>query len=196
MTLKGGSSHACAACKFQRRKCSSECLLAQFFPSENPKLFHNAHKLFGVRNIVKIIKPLNNFQRLEAMTSIIFESNVREEFPVHGCYGVIRRLESQICLAEEELNSLQAKLAFFRQNQNDSLSQLQLGMVNLGLPDNEIPKLPFETDQVYPIDFSSEYPCLPNQSSKFLIDIKPFTSTQQKVVMKTMSFSIRYRSRS
>ncbi|CAL1406364.1 unnamed protein product [Linum trigynum] len=47
MTLKGGTSHACAACKYQRRKCTSECQLAPYFPSNKSEMFRNAHKLFG-----------------------------------------------------------------------------------------------------------------------------------------------------
>ncbi|RVW35523.1 LOB domain-containing protein 27 [Vitis vinifera] len=45
MTLKGGTSQACAACKYQRRKCSSECPLAPYFPPDQPKMFANAHRL-------------------------------------------------------------------------------------------------------------------------------------------------------
>ncbi|GFZ03659.1 LOB domain-containing protein 27 [Actinidia rufa] len=103
MTLKGGTSQACAACKYQRRRCSSECPLAPYFPPDQPKMFQNAHKLFGVSNILKILKQLNTVQKMEAMRSIIYQANIRDRFPVHGCCWVMSQLQYQIQQAEEEL---------------------------------------------------------------------------------------------
>ncbi|KAE8672560.1 hypothetical protein F3Y22_tig00111837pilonHSYRG00296 [Hibiscus syriacus] len=37
MTLKGGATSACTACKYQRRKCIPECLLAPYFPADQTK---------------------------------------------------------------------------------------------------------------------------------------------------------------
>ncbi|GAV66723.1 DUF260 domain-containing protein [Cephalotus follicularis] len=136
MTLKGGSSHACAACKYQRRKCSSECPLAPYFPSHQPKMFQNAHKLFGVSNILKILKNLDANQKGEAMKSIIYEANMRERFPVHGCLWVIRQLQYQIWQEEEELQAVLDQLEMCRQHHqhqvslitDDLPSMLELGM--------------------------------------------------------------------
>ncbi|XP_052182288.1 LOB domain-containing protein 27-like [Diospyros lotus] len=137
MTLKGGTSQACAACKYQRRRCSSECPLAPYFPPDQPKMFQNAHRLFGVSNIRKILEHIDPSQKMEAMRSIICQANIRERFPVHGCCYVIRQLEYLIHLAEEELHAVHAQLAIYRQNNqqheiscspNESTSKLQLGM--------------------------------------------------------------------
>ncbi|CAI9112381.1 OLC1v1012829C1 [Oldenlandia corymbosa var. corymbosa] len=135
MTLKGGTSQACAACKYQRRRCTPDCALAPYFPADQPKTFQNAHRLFGVSNILKILKPLDASQKLIAMKSIIYQANIRDKYPVHGCLGIIEQLCYQIRVAEEELQAVHAQLAFCRQQQqqeisvvNDSLSQLQLGM--------------------------------------------------------------------
>ncbi|XP_057459713.1 LOB domain-containing protein 27-like [Actinidia eriantha] len=139
MTLKGGTSQACAACKYQRRRCSSECPLAPYFPPDQPKMFQNAHKLFGVSNILKILKQLNTVQKMEAMRSIIYQANIRDRFPVHGCCWVMSQLQYQIQQAEEELYAVLTQIAFFQQqkqqqqqqeinnnnNVNDSASQLQ-----------------------------------------------------------------------
>ncbi|PSS07863.1 LOB domain-containing protein [Actinidia chinensis var. chinensis] len=139
MTLKGGTSQACAACKYQRRRCSPECPLAPYFPPDQPKMFQNAHKLFGVSNILKILKQLNTVQKMEAMRSIIYQANIRDRFPVHGCCWVMSQLQYQIQQAEEELYAVLAQIAFFQQqkqqqqqqeinnnnNVNDSASQLQ-----------------------------------------------------------------------
>lgn len=134
MTLKGGTSQACAACKYQRRKCTSECALAPYFPADQPKMFQNAHRLFGVRNISKILEELDPSQKMEAMRSIIYQANIRDRFPVHGCLGVIVQIQYQIRQLEEELHAVHAQLALCRQHDmssapNDtSQLQLQLGM--------------------------------------------------------------------
>ncbi|KAE9602592.1 hypothetical protein Lal_00050154 [Lupinus albus] len=136
MTLKGGTTQACAACKYQRRKCTSECLLAPFFPADQPKVFLNVHKLFGVSNIVKILKILEPSQKKIAMDSIIIQSNYRDKYPVHGCWEEICRLQHQIWLAEDELQTIYQQLEMCRQQQQgltmpdymNVASQLEFGI--------------------------------------------------------------------
>ncbi|KAL3513226.1 hypothetical protein ACH5RR_025943 [Cinchona calisaya] len=136
MTLKGGTSQACAACKYQRRRCTADCPLAPYFPADQPKMFQNAHRLFGVSNILKILKQLDPSQKVVAMKSIIYQSNIRDKYPVYGCLGTIQYLCYEIQLAEEQLQAIHDQLAFYRQHQPqdlsvapvDSLSPLQLGM--------------------------------------------------------------------
>ncbi|XP_022735891.1 LOB domain-containing protein 27-like [Durio zibethinus] len=158
MTLKGGTTSACAACKYQRRKCIPECLLAPYFPSDQTKVFQNAHKLFGVSNIVKILRSLDPAQHAEAMRSIKYQANVRDRFPVHGCLGVIRQLYYQIQLLEEEFYAVLAQLEMYRQHHHqqhqissmpdDVPSQLELGMAppTNALPlFNQVPHQPYTT---------------------------------------------------
>uniref|UniRef100_A0A6N2KRY7 LOB domain-containing protein n=1 Tax=Salix viminalis TaxID=40686 RepID=A0A6N2KRY7_SALVM len=136
MTLKGGTSQACASCKYQRRKCSSECPLAPYFPPEQPKMFQNAHRLFGVRKILRILENLDSPQKEEAMRSIIYQANIRDRFPVHGCLGIICQLHFQIRQMEEELRAVYAHLEMYRQQHHHQIealtedvpSQLELGM--------------------------------------------------------------------
>ncbi|KAK3226058.1 hypothetical protein Dsin_005920 [Dipteronia sinensis] len=131
MTLKGGTSQACAACKYQRRRCSSECPLKPYFPPDQPKMFQNAHKLFGVSNILKILKNLDADQKTEAMRSIIHQANIRDQYPVHGCMGVIKKLRDQIWLAEEELHAVLLQLDMYRQHYQQQISS--------SLPDDVVP---------------------------------------------------------
>ncbi|KAH7845661.1 hypothetical protein Vadar_004534 [Vaccinium darrowii] len=110
--MKGGTSQACAACKYQRRRCYSECPLAPYFPGNQPKMFRNSHRLYGVSNIMKILRRMETQeQRDEAMRSVIYESDMRERFPVHGCCGIIRHLYCQLMQAVEELQHVRAQLA-------------------------------------------------------------------------------------
>ncbi|KAK6924936.1 Lateral organ boundaries, LOB [Dillenia turbinata] len=131
MTLKGGTSQACAACKSQRRRCSSECLLAPYFPADQPKTFQNAQKLFGVSNIVKILKSVDESQKYVAMQTVIFQANMRERFPVYGCCAMISQLNYQICLLKEELHTVHTQLALYKHQISSAPNespQLQLGM--------------------------------------------------------------------
>lgn len=116
MTIKGGTNKACAACKYQRRKCSKQCPLSPYFPADQPKKFSNAHRLFGVSNIMRILKQVEPKHRDEAMKSIIFESDMRAQYPVMGCLGVIWNYDAMIRSATEELHCLKRMLAIYKQN--------------------------------------------------------------------------------
>ncbi|CAA2980409.1 LOB domain-containing 27-like [Olea europaea subsp. europaea] len=119
MNLKSGTEEACAACKYQRRRCTSDCSLAPYFPADQPKVFQNAHKLFGVKNTLKILKQLDPTQRVIAMKSIKYQANMRDRFPVYGCLAEIQLLYCQIQAGEEELLAVLAQLAFYRQNHQE-----------------------------------------------------------------------------
>ncbi|KAL3632004.1 hypothetical protein CASFOL_024988 [Castilleja foliolosa] len=108
------TTQACAACKYRRRKCTSDCILAPYFPYDRQSHFLNAYRLFGVSNIVKIVGHLSPTERDLAMHTIIFESNVRFADPVGGCYRIIRELEQQINLAKAELEIVLHHLAICR----------------------------------------------------------------------------------
>ncbi|KAF3444742.1 hypothetical protein FNV43_RR14435 [Rhamnella rubrinervis] len=130
MTIKGGTSQACAACKYQRRRCSKECALAPYFPAEKAKEFQNAHRLFGVRNIMNILKQVPPQQKEDAMTSIIFESDMRAQYPIRGCMGIISQLHIQIQQVIDELRMVQSKIAIckeqFQYNSSSSNNNNQI----------------------------------------------------------------------
>ncbi|KAJ0971350.1 hypothetical protein J5N97_019309 [Dioscorea zingiberensis] len=107
-------SQACAACKYQRRKCNPDCTLAPYFPADSQRQFLNAHRLFGVSNILRIIRGLDPVRRSEAMRSIIFQSNARALDPVGGCYRIIVDLEQHLQLLSTELSLILHHLSIFR----------------------------------------------------------------------------------
>ncbi|KAL3692471.1 hypothetical protein R1sor_006122 [Riccia sorocarpa] len=89
---------ACAACKFQRRKCAPECPLAPWFPPDQPKRFANVHKLFGVANVLKLFRE--NQDKLEDLVkSIVYEADARDRDPTNGAFGVLQLLKDR----EDEL---------------------------------------------------------------------------------------------
>ncbi|XP_031254784.1 LOB domain-containing protein 7-like [Pistacia vera] len=111
MTIKGGTKQACAACKYQRRKCVPDCPLARYFPADQPKMFLNAHRLFGLKNIGRILKKVDSAKKDEAMRTIIFESTIRAKYPVHGCWGIICKLQHHIQSAMDEVRLVKATVA-------------------------------------------------------------------------------------
>ncbi|KAF7124280.1 hypothetical protein RHSIM_Rhsim12G0206300 [Rhododendron simsii] len=113
-TTKANATSACAACKYQRRKCAPDCILAPYFPNDRQRQFLNAHKLFGVSNITKIIRSLDPPQKDQAMRTIVFQSDVRANDPVGGCYRIIRELQRQIEYNRAELVLVLQQLAICR----------------------------------------------------------------------------------
>ncbi|CAN4100099.1 unnamed protein product [Withania somnifera] len=57
-------------------QCAPDCVLAPYFPHDRQRQFLNAHKLFGVSNITKIIRHLGQSLKDEAMRTIIFQSDL------------------------------------------------------------------------------------------------------------------------
>jgi hypothetical protein len=122
------TTQACAACKYQRRKCAPDCILAPYFPHDRQRQFLNAHKLFGVSNINKIIKNLDPPLKDQAMRTIIFQSDMRANDPVGGCYKYIQDLQAQIEYCKIELDLVLQQLAVFRGQSH----QQQQQVVNYG----------------------------------------------------------------
>ncbi|CAI9114336.1 OLC1v1015044C1 [Oldenlandia corymbosa var. corymbosa] len=113
-TTRVNTTQACAACKYQRRKCAPDCILAPYFPHDRQRQFLNAHKLFGVSNITKIIRHLDQPEKDAAMRTIILQSDVRATDPVGGCYRIIRQLQRQIDYTKAELEFVLHQLALCR----------------------------------------------------------------------------------
>ncbi|KAK4269246.1 hypothetical protein QN277_022431 [Acacia crassicarpa] len=118
--LNHDDKKACAACKYRRRKCAPDCILAPYFPHDRHSQFLNAHKLFGVRNITKIIEKLDPYPKDEAMRSIIFQSDMRANDPVGGC--CIQELVAQIEYHRAELDLVLQQLAVFRPHQSPNIN--------------------------------------------------------------------------
>ncbi|GLT75927.1 hypothetical protein SLA2020_476170 [Shorea laevis] len=106
------SSPACAACKYHRRKCEPNCPLATYFPAHLHNDFLHAHRLFGVSNIVKMTANLQPHEKNIAMTSIIYQANVRAIDPVGGCYRIICDLQRQIDFAAAQLQMVRTQIVF------------------------------------------------------------------------------------
>ncbi|CAN4119920.1 unnamed protein product [Withania somnifera] len=100
----------CAACKILRRRCAEKCVLAPYFPPNNPIKFTTAHRVFGASNIIKFLQELPESQRADAVSSIVYEANARLRDPVYGCAGAICQLQKQVSDLQEQLAKAQAEV--------------------------------------------------------------------------------------
>ncbi|MCO5569245.1 hypothetical protein L7F22_022956 [Adiantum nelumboides] len=128
------STQACAACKYQRRKCAPDCPLAPYFPPDQPKQFLNVHRLFGVSNILRILRQVSPSLKADAIKSIVYEADAWERDPVHGCLGLISLLRNQVEDLQLELARARSQI-FFLEHSNQTNS-LHLSAVNPTLISN------------------------------------------------------------
>ncbi|CAN0864240.1 LOB domain-containing protein 36 [Linum grandiflorum] len=115
MEMAPAASHnsPCAACKFLRRKCTSECVFAPYFPPEQPSKFATVHRVFGASNIAKILNELPVSDREDAVTSLFYEADARLRDPVYGCVGYISHLQQRLKELHFNLESARRQLSCF-----------------------------------------------------------------------------------
>ncbi|ONI15958.1 hypothetical protein PRUPE_3G071200 [Prunus persica] len=105
-------NHACASCNHQRRKCDETCEMAPYFPASRYNEFQNAHKIFCVSNIQKIMAMAAPDQRQAAAESLPTEGNARKNDPdlllidTISCNEAIKLIGSNIKLYKLPLVSL------------------------------------------------------------------------------------------
>nr|XP_024390324.1 LOB domain-containing protein 6-like isoform X2 [Physcomitrium patens]PNR43495.1 hypothetical protein PHYPA_015876 [Physcomitrium patens] len=127
-----GANAACAACKYQRRKCATDCPLAPYFPPDQPKRFLNVHRLFGVSSILRILRQVDPEKREDTVKSIVYEADTREKDPVHGCLGVIRLLQNQVNKLKDEVVVAREQLYLMEQQHTSSILQQNYGHQHAG----------------------------------------------------------------
>ncbi|GJX97390.1 putative transcription factor AS2-LOB family protein [Tanacetum coccineum] len=110
------TSPRCAACKYFRRRCPSNCVFAPYFPNDNPQRFIFVHKIYGASNITKVIEETPMHLRADAMDSLYYEAKCRIQDPVYGCAGIISSLHQQIQIAQSQLAKAQAEIAILDAN--------------------------------------------------------------------------------
>ncbi|GFQ07402.1 LOB domain-containing protein 21 [Phtheirospermum japonicum] len=105
------SSSSCAACKFLKRRCSTNCQFAPYFRSDEHKKFANVHKVFGASNVSKILNEVAENQREDTVNSLVYEAEVRLRDPVHGCIGTVVSLQHKMAELQHDLSFARARLA-------------------------------------------------------------------------------------
>ncbi|CAI8588817.1 unnamed protein product [Vicia faba] len=111
--MSSSQTSPCAACKFLRRKCTTECVFAPYFPPDNPQRFAYVHKVFGASNVAKLLNELTQSQREDAVKSLAYEAEARLRDPVYGCVGLISLLQHKLRAIQGELNNAKKELATY-----------------------------------------------------------------------------------
>ncbi|KAJ1379146.1 Lateral organ boundary [Sesbania bispinosa] len=111
-----GPPHACPLCRRQRRRsgCDGNCEFGRYFPANRVEEFENAFRLFGVNNMLRILRTVEPQQRQAAADSIMIEGTAWRNNPPHGILGHELELRSQIRSSFRELQSVNQLLSFFR----------------------------------------------------------------------------------
>jgi len=87
----------CGACKFLRRKCSSGCIFAPYFGTDQGAAkFAAVHKVFGASNVSKHLSNIPAHHRQEAAATISYEAQARLADPVYGCVSTLIALQQQV----------------------------------------------------------------------------------------------------
>lgn len=107
------SNSPCAACKIRRQKCTQECVLAPYFPPDQPQKFVNVHKVFGASNVTKLLNELNAANREDAVNSLAYEAEARLRDPVYGCVGLISVLQQRLKQVQSDLLAAKKELAAY-----------------------------------------------------------------------------------
>ncbi|KAH0465284.1 hypothetical protein IEQ34_005387 [Dendrobium chrysotoxum] len=126
-SINGG--RRCAACKYLRRRCSEDCILAPYFHPSNPYRFACVHKIFGASNIARMLQHLPVHKRAQAADAMAWEAYWRVQDPVYGSNAIIAHLQHEISKAQNELEMTRAQIAIlqtFQQHHNQTQPNQQL----------------------------------------------------------------------
>ncbi|KMT11291.1 hypothetical protein BVRB_5g109750 [Beta vulgaris subsp. vulgaris] len=101
----------CGACKFLRRKCTSGCIFAPHFGSDQGAArFAAVHKVFGASNVSKLLLHIPMNRRQDAVVTISYEAQARLSDPVYGCVSTILALQQQVATMQAELAMVQSQV--------------------------------------------------------------------------------------
>ncbi|KAI5387713.1 hypothetical protein KIW84_073704 [Lathyrus oleraceus] len=112
---------ACSACKHQRKKCSDNCTLAPYFPSNKNKEFQAVHKVFGVSNITKMVKSCEETERKRVVDSLIWEALCRQKDPINGSLGAYKKVYNEYRKVFEELRIIKEQNQLLHMQSNQGL---------------------------------------------------------------------------
>ncbi|CAL9154534.1 unnamed protein product [Musa hybrid cultivar] len=136
------NSTRCAACRYLRRRCCEDCVLAPYFPSANPERFTCVHRIFGASNVARMLQQIPVEQRRQAADAIALEAYWRVQDPVYGSVGVISMLQREISVAQRELAETQGQVSIYTaqvQSQSNQITQVQYLVDNAHLIPNQPP---------------------------------------------------------
>ncbi|KAK7276304.1 hypothetical protein RIF29_17443 [Crotalaria pallida] len=106
-----GHGSSCGACKFLRRKCSSDCVFSPYFSYDQAAThFAAVHKVYGASNVSRLLSHLPIQYRSDAAITISYQALARMQDPVYGCVAYIYALQHQVASLQEEIDTLESTL--------------------------------------------------------------------------------------
>ncbi|KAM0941266.1 putative transcription factor AS2-LOB family [Dioscorea sansibarensis] len=105
----------CAACKILRRRCADKCILAPYFPPTDPLSSPP-------------LTELPEYQRADAVTSMVYEAKARIRDPVYGCAGVICHLQREVSDLQTQLAKAQAEIISMQSQQANLIALVCMEM--------------------------------------------------------------------
>eukprot|EP00253_Pinus_taeda_P015720 PITA_15720 len=103
-------ANPCSACRTLRRRCGDKCVLAPYFPPNDPEKFASVHRIFGASNIIRNLQNVDSEHRDDAVSSMVYEARARLRDPVYGSAGVICQLQQQVSDLQAQLATAQAQI--------------------------------------------------------------------------------------
>ncbi|KAM0946027.1 putative transcription factor AS2-LOB family [Dioscorea sansibarensis] len=97
----------CAGCRKLHRRCNRDCVLAPYFPANEPEKFAGVHKVFGASNVIKMLLGIEQERREDAVESLVYEAFARLKDPVYGCTGTIVYLQNYVKDLQGQLKATQ-----------------------------------------------------------------------------------------
>ncbi|XP_061341510.1 LOB domain-containing protein 24-like [Gastrolobium bilobum] len=87
--------YTCGGCKWMRKKCGKDCLLAPHFPPQNTQEFEACQGVFGFSNMQRMLRFLGEQERQEAANSMKWEASMWTQDPVSGPLGQYKKLQQE-----------------------------------------------------------------------------------------------------
>lgn len=111
-------ANICLVCRRLRRRCPNDCEIGQYFPSNRSDDFHSALSLFGLTNLRKIMRSVEEHQRQTLANSILLEGKAWRLYPDRGLLGYKMELDAQISSTLNEVEIADKFLAYFKDQTN------------------------------------------------------------------------------
>ncbi|GLJ42449.1 hypothetical protein SUGI_0879650 [Cryptomeria japonica] len=118
---------SCAACRWNRKKCSEECVLAPHFPCADPEKFAIVQKVFGTNYILKLVQGIESEVRASAVKNMVYEASVRVKDPINGTASIVHELMEKIGKLESQLAEKNEELMNMRSQYDNLVSLLHIG---------------------------------------------------------------------
>ncbi|MCL7028075.1 hypothetical protein MKW94_027710 [Papaver nudicaule] len=101
---------SCAACAYQKKRCSPQCPLAPFFPPHRREDFEIVAKFSA--NCAQPFSPVDEPEQHLVAESMMIEAAARISDPVHGLAGISETLSQQLEDLTSELASVNQQNRF------------------------------------------------------------------------------------